>query len=206
MKIVICLLLGYLLGSLNPAALLAKLKKVNLRESGTKNLGASNTLLVMGKGYGAIVMVLDILKAFLSAKIANILLPELAIAGLVAGLGAVIGHVFPFYMHFQGGKGLASFGGMVMAFDPLMFLTLLILGLILMLVVNYSFVMPMTAAALFPIFVALKTKSISATLIAGIASVFVIVKHWSNIGKAKRGEETKIRDVVKTKIFAKPTK
>lgn len=204
MEIIICLLLGYLVGSLNPAALLAKLKNVNLRESGTKNLGASNTLLVMGKGYGALVMVLDILKAVFSAKIAKILLPQLAIAGLVAGLGAVIGHIFPFYMHFQGGKGLAAFGGMVLAFDPLMFLALLLLGLVLMLMVNYSFVVPMSAAALFPVLVAVKTKSLCATLTAAAASLLVIVKHWSNIGKAKRGEETKVRDVIRTKIFGKP--
>lgn len=203
MEIGICLLIGYLLGSLSPAALLSKLKNIDLRENGTKNLGASNTLLVMGRASGALVMVLDILKAWLASKIARALFPQLCAAGLIAGLGAVLGHVFPYYMRFQGGKGLAAFGGMVLAFDPAVFLILLLLGLVLILVVNYSFVMPMSAAALFPVFVAVKTKSWVETLAAGAASLLVIIKHWSNIGRARRGEEIKIRDVIRTKIFCR---
>lgn len=191
------------MGCVNPAALLAKRKNVDLREKGTKNLGASNVLLVMGKGYGALVMVLDILKAWLASKMAKWLFPQLCIAGLIAGLGAVLGHVFPVHMHFQGGKGLAAFGGMALAFEPLLFLGLLLLGLVLMLIVNYSFVMPMSAALLFPVAVAVKTRRVADTLVAAAASVLVIVKHWSNIGKARRGEETRIRDVIRSKIFSK---
>lgn len=201
MKIFICLLIGYLLGSVNPAALLSKLKKKNLREMGTHNLGASNTMLVLGKGYGALVMTFDILKAWSASKIARLLFPQMMLAGLLAGLGAVLGHIFPFYMHFDGGKGLAAFGGMALAYDPVLFLALLLLGILLMLLVNASYVVPMSAAPLFVLAVALQTKSLAATLIAAAAGTLIIVKHWSNIGKAKQGNELDIRKFISQSIF-----
>lgn len=206
MEILICLIIGYLLGSLNPAALLSKVKKVNFREQGTGNLGASNTMILLGKGYGALVMLFDILKAFAASKLAKLLFPQLVLAGMIAGLAAVIGHVFPFYMRFQGGKGLAAFGGMVLAYKPWLFVALLTLGVILMAIVNHSFVMPMSAAVLFALYVAFTSGDFWATLIAIAASLIVIIKHWSNIGKAKRGEEAGVREVIRSKPLAKSEK
>lgn len=206
MEILICLIIGYLLGSLNPAALLSKVKKVNFREQGTGNLGASNTMILLGKGYGALVMLFDILKAFAASKVAKLLFPQLVLAGMIAGLAAVIGHVFPFYMRFQGGKGLAAFGGMVLAYKPWLFVALLTLGVILMAIVNHSFVMPMSAAVLFALYVAFTSGDFWATLIAIAASLIVIIKHWSNIGKAKRGEEAGVREVIRSKPLAKSEK
>lgn len=196
MKIAVCLLIGYLLGSLNPAALLGKLKGVNLRKAGTHNLGASNTMLVLGKGYGLLVMVLDIVKAFLAAKLAKLLFPRLAVAAMLAGLGAVIGHIFPFYMNFRGGKGLAAYGGMVMAFRPWMLPFFIVTGLVLMIIFNASVAMPMYAAVLFPILVWFYTKDLTMVLIVTAASVLIIAKHWSNIGKARRGEDLDIRKFI----------
>lgn len=203
MEIVVCLLVGYLLGCLHPAALLSKLKHIDLKKVGTKNLGASNALIVLGKGSGAFVMIFDILKAVMAAKIVKWLFPKLLIAGLLAGLGAIIGHVFPFYLHFDGGKGLAAFGGMVLAYKPALFALLLSLGVTLMLLVNYSFVVPMSAAILFPILVWLESGSVTEVLICACAGAIVIVKHWSNIGKALRGEDLKIRELIKNKLVVK---
>lgn len=203
MEITVCLVIGYLLGSLNPAALLSKWKHTNLREQGTRNLGASNATIVLGKKYGALVMVLDIFKAFLAAKAAKWLFPKLFVAGLLAGLGAVIGHIFPFYMNFKGGKGLAAFGGLALAHSPWMFLILLTLGVVLMIVVNHSYVMPMSVAVLLPIMVLIQTQRLDAFLICVAAGILIIVKHWSNIGKAKRGEEFLIRNFIKEKLLTK---
>lgn len=200
------LLIGYLLGSLSPAALLSKLKHTDLKSVGTKNLGASNAMLIFGKGSGAFVMLVDILKAYLASRIAGALFPKLALAGLIAGLGAVIGHVFPFYMHFRGGKGLAAFGGMILAFDGWMFLLLLTLGIVLMVIVNYSVAMPMSAAVLFPILALVKTRSLGAFLVCAAASVLVIVKHWSNIEKGKSGRDINIREFIREKAFNRDVK
>lgn len=104
MNILICILIGYLLGSINPAALISRMKKTNLRDKGTGNLGATNTMLVLGKKYGAFVMAFDISKAFCAVKAAQMLFPALSISGLISGGAAVAGHVWPFYMKFKGGK------------------------------------------------------------------------------------------------------
>ena len=203
MDVLICLALGYVMGTFNPAALLGKKKNVNLKETGTKNLGASNALIVLGRSAGAIVMALDILKAFLASRIAKYLFPKLMAAGMLAGFGAILGHVFPFYLHFQCGKGLAAFGGMVCAYDPWLLVFYLTVGVGLMLLVNRSVFLPMFAAVTVPIFVAVQTKNMGMTLIAAAASALVAWKHWSNIGKVERGEEAPVRDIFKKKVFKK---
>lgn len=199
MKVFCSLLIGYLLGAFNPAAILGKIKNLNLRELGSKNLGASNAMLTMGKGYGLLVMVLDIAKAVIAAKIAQWFFPKLAVSGMLAGLGAILGHIYPFHMGFRGGKGLAAFGGMVFFYEPWMFAVLLTLVCVLMLIVNYSYVAPMTVAVLFPIMVAVTSGDLWFTLVAVAGSILIAVKHWSNIDRAKRGEDVKIRDIVKGK-------
>ena len=191
------LLIGYGLGSLNPAALLSKLKQQDLRTQGTHNLGASNTMLVMGKKWGALVMLFDIFKAFFSAKLVKWLFPQLYAAELLAGLGAVLGHVFPFYLGFRGGKGLAAFGGMVLAYDPVLFCCLLVLGLILMLLFNCSVAMPMSAAPLFAILSGLQAQSLTVFLLSSASALIIVVKHWSNIEKARSGNDVKIRSFVR---------
>ena len=197
MNYVLSLLLGYGLGCLNPAALLSKVQKQDLRNQGTKNLGASNTLLVMGKKWGALVMLFDIFKGFFSVKLAKWLFPQVFAAELVAGLGAVLGHIFPFYLGFRGGKGLASFGGLVLAYDPVLFCVLLALGLTLMLVFNCSVAMPMSAAPLFAIVSGIRTQSLVVFLLTAISSILIVVKHWSNIDKARSGKDVKIRSFVR---------
>lgn len=201
MNILGSLILGYLLGSLSPAALFGKLKKEDLRHQGTGNLGATNAMLILGKGYGAAVMLFDIIKAYVAVKLAERLFPAFALAGLLSGSAAVVGHVYPFYMKFKGGKGLAAYGGMVLGVDPLLFLILLIIALTFMFIVNYSVAVPMSAGVLFPILYALRGAQIAGTVIATAVSVLIICKHFSNIGKARRGEDNKIREYVKENLF-----
>lgn len=193
--------MGYLLGSLSPAALLSKLKNKSLRTHGTGNLGATNTMLVFGKGYGALVMLFDITKAFTAVKLAQALYPALFIAGLLAGSAAVVGHIFPFYLKFKGGKGLASFGGLILGVDPFLFLILLTIALTLMFVINYSVAMPLSAAILFPILYGIHSGSPAAFLIAAALSVLIIVKHIDNIHRVRRGEDAKIREYVKNHLL-----
>ena len=203
MSFILSLATGYLLGAFNPASLLAKKKHVDLTTTGTKNLGASNALIVLGRSAGAIVMVVDILKAWLAAKIAKWLFPKLAVAWAVAAFGAILGHVFPFHLNFRGGKGLAAFGGMVLVYDPKLLLFYLTAGVALMLLVNRSVFLPMFAAATFPAIVLLQTGDFSLTAVCIAASALVAWRHWSNIGKVQRGEEAPVRDVFKKKIFKK---
>ena len=207
MEFAISTLLGYLLGSISPAALIAKIKKVNLRKSGTGNLGATNTTLVFGKKFGIAVMAFDIFKSALAVIIARLIFSEVgALAGLIAGASAVIGHMFPFYMKFKGGKGLAAYGGMVLAFDPLLFLILLCLGIISMVIINYGVALTYAAAILFPVLVGIKYWTsafiLPLILISAAISILLMVKHIDNILKAIRKQDYTMRQFLK-KVFSK---
>lgn len=208
MEFAISALIGYLLGSISPAAFIAKIKKINLRKSGTGNLGATNTTLVFGKKFGAMVMAFDIFKSALAVIIARLIFSEFGtLAGLIAGTSAVIGHMFPFYMKFKGGKGLAAYGGMVLAFDPLLFLILLCLGLVCMFVFNYGVSLALEAAVLFPVLVGFKYTYtgrffIPLIIVASVASALLIFKHIDNVFKAFRKQDLTVRQFLK-KVFNK---
>ena len=193
MDVLCSALIGYGLGSLSPAAWVAKKKNVDLRKQGSQNLGGTNTMLVVGRAWEITVMLLDIFKSYLACRIAKRLFPALRIAMLIAGLAAVVGHIFPVTMGFRGGKGLAAFGGMVLSCSPWMFLSLAILALIAMFLCNASVAAPMSAAVLFPILAGLKFHDGIAFLLCAAASTLIIVKHWSNIEKARSGNDIPVR-------------
>lgn len=197
MKTVICLIIGYLMGCLSPSALLSKIKKINMREKGTGNLGATNAMMVFGKGYGVAVMLFDIFKAYFASGIAKWLFPAFTLAGLIAGGAAVVGHVFPFYLHFKGGKGLAAFGGMIMGYNVPMFLVLLTTGCVLILLTNYSVLIAVYAAILFPILAGFHSGSWYVALVILPFSALLLWEFRGNFRKIREGKEMKVRNFLK---------
>ena len=195
-----CILIGYLLGSLNPAHFLSKRKGVDLRHEGTGNLGTTNTMLVMGKANALLVLLLDMGKAVLSAKIAKWLFPKLVIAGMLAAFGAILGHIFPYHMHFHGGKGLACFGGMILEYNPIVFCVLLVFGLLMALVINYGVALPVSAALLFPIATAIISRELSVFLLSLLAGITILFAHRDNIKWACRGEDIRVREYLRSKF------
>ncbi len=196
-KYIFSAIFGYLLGSLSPSALISKIKNKDIRECGTKNLGATNVTLNFGKGLGALVMVFDMAKAFLSFELMQMLFERNALVGMVAGGAAVIGHIFSIYHGFRGGKGLASLGGLVLAYDVQVFVFLLLVGLALMFIVNYGFILPFWGAFAFPFAVAVRGDGVQTFVVALVASVLVLAKNYSNMLKAKSGEHKTIREYIK---------
>ena len=186
--------IGYGLVQLSPAALISKLKNKDLRENGTGNLGATNTLLVFGKAYGIAVMIFDVLKAFFAIKIAKYLFPRYLFAGLVAGCFAVIGHIFPSYLNFRGGKGVATFAGLILAYDIRLLLGLLGIAVIVMIVTDTGHYGPVSAAVLFPLWLWMKVKSL--VVFGGVAAVggLIIYKHRENFARAKEGKEIHVKE------------
>ena len=194
MSYLIPIIIGYLSGSINPAALIGKIKKVNLRKSGTGNLGATNTALMLGKRLGFAVMIFDIFKSAAAVTVSKLIFPAGAeISGLLAGSAAVIGHMHPFYMKFKGGKGLAAYGGLVLAYDPIIFLILFVVGMACMLIFNYCVALTTSAALLFPVAVFFKCYATPhaaiSTATAAIISVWLIIRHKDNIIRAIRRQE-----------------
>lgn len=200
MEYVITAVIAYLLGSLSPSALIAKIKHKNLKKEGTGNLGATNTMLVFGKMLGFLVMILDIFKGFLAVKIAMWIVPEVEWFAMLAGFLAVIGHCFPFYLKFKGGKGLAAFGGTILAYNPLFFLFVLTTGVIIVLIANCGATLAYYAALVFPIYVSITTKNISTIVVCIIMSLFMMIIFIPNLKKAIKGQEHKSRDFLKSRI------
>ncbi len=202
MNIIFCTMIGYLLGSISPSALISKIKNKDIREHGTGNLGALNTLINFGKKAGVFVMIFDIAKAVISVRLARHMAPNLIFAGYLAGGAAVVGHMFPFYMKFKGGKGLAPFAGFVLANDPYTFAFLFVLCVSLMVIINYSVAMPFSAALLYPVLAGYNTRDIATFLICTLISVLMVIKFYGNLLRAMQGEDTKVRDFIKLHLFS----
>ena len=195
--------LGYFIGCMNPAALVARKKKVDLTKTGTGNLGATNTALVLGQKAGWFVLIFDMLKSILSYRIAKALFPHLRLAGLIAGLGVLLGHCFPFNMGFVGGKGLASFGGLVLVTEPVVFCVLLALGLFLAWNLNYGVYLAVSATVLFPIAMWLRTADPGITLMTLVSSALIFAMHWRNFMRALKKEDPISAKSGFQKIFGK---
>ena len=196
-----CAGLGYLLGSISPSYILSRIKKVDIRKNGTKNLGASNTFMHFGAFWGVFVMLFDILKAVFAVKLCAFMFHEIPHAGLVAGTASVLGHNYPFYLRFKGGKGLASDGGFILGVSPLLFGILLALCLIIAFIVNYGCTIALSATVIFPFLVAIYTKSIPAFFIVAVSSAIVFYKHTENISRIRSGNETKFTVFIKKYIL-----
>lgn len=202
MEAILSLSIGYLLGCISPAAWVSKKKHINLKEEGTKNLGATNTTLVLGRKAGYFVLFFDMLKSVFSYKLARALFPHMLAAGLIAGIGVILGHCFPVFLHFEGGKGLASFGGLVLAHDPALFALLLTLGIVLAFLFDYGVYLAVSAAALFPIFTYLRSGSADLFCASAVAGGIVLLMHSGNLRRALTHEDPiHVRDSLK-KIFA----
>ena len=203
MSAILSLGLGDLMGCMSPAALVGRKKKVDLTKTGTGNLGATNTALVLGQKAGWFVLIFDMLKSIISYRIAKALFPHLRLAGLIAGLGVLLGHCFPFNMGFVGGKGLASFGGLVLATDPVVFCVLLALGLFLAWNLNYGVYLAVSATVLFPIAMWLRTADPGITLMTLVSSALIFAMHWRNFMRALKKEDPISAKSGFQKIFGK---
>lgn len=189
MSYVLCILLSYLIGTINPAYIFSKIRGFDIRQKGSGNAGASNVLIVLGKAWGVLCAVLDIAKAMLAIHLCHMLFPSLAYGFTVSGVFCVIGHIFPFYMKFKGGKGLACIGGMVLRYDPFVFLAMLWLEGVLVLVTNYICFVPMTAVILFPVIYGVMEKDLIGALILCVLIPVVFYKHKENLKRIKNGTE-----------------
>ena len=203
MYAVISLGLGYFMGCINPAAFIAKKKNVNLKEEGTGNLGATNTAYVMGKKAGYFVLFFDILKSYFSFKLAKWLFPKLLIAGILASIGCILGHCFPVFMRFQGGKGLAAFGGLILAYRPWMFFIIIAVGITLMFVCNTGVIAPFMGCLMFPAMVYFTGNNLMETAAVTAASAIIFSTHLSNFKMARKKEDVVNTQQFMEKVFGK---
>ena len=197
MGYVLAILGAYLLGSSNMAFYLAKLNRVDFQSKGSGNLGASNATVLLGWKAGILVGIHDIGKAALAVWLAKLLFPELPHIGAVAGVSSVLGHIFPFYLKFKGGKGFAAYIGMTIALNWKLALVVAALIVIVTLITDYIVAGTMTTVILVPVYEGIATQSAVLALILCVATAVIIYKHRENFVRILNGTEIGLQSTAK---------
>jgi glycerol-3-phosphate acyltransferase PlsY len=202
-EIILFVLLAYLTGAFPSAVWVGKFfYNTDVREYGSGNAGATNTFRVLGKGAGIPVLLMDIFKGWLSVSYVNFisnadtLSPELFFENQLAfGIAAVIGHLFPIYTGFRGGKGIATMLGLLIGLHPMAALFSFVVFVVVFLISKYVSLASIVASFAFPIFVILilDPSTASLDLFAIFVPILSLITHQKNIERLVRGEETKIK-------------
>lgn len=196
MAYTLAILGGYLMGCSNMAYWLAKGRGVDLRSGGSGNLGASNAVTMMGWKAGVITALHDGAKAFLAVLLFRFLFRDVEAIGTVAGVAAVYGHIFPFYLKFKGGKGLASYVGLLVALNWKLAIVLFILLAIVTVVTDYIVVGTVLIVVSSPVFYA-DTGDATTALILAAASLLILWKHRVNYVRIYKGTEVGLRSAAR---------
>ena len=187
-----CILIGYFLGCINPAVAVGKLKGYDPKRSGSGNPGASNTVIMAGKAAGLFVALFDIFKAAAACKLAVYLFPELRVAMHPAGLGCILGHIYPVFMRFRGGKGLACLGGVILAYNPRTLLLMLAIAIAIGLIFRYVCIVTTTMSLVWPAYYGLVTGFWLGAAILAIPFVPILLRHLENFRRIRSGEELRL--------------
>ncbi|MDQ2087725.1 glycerol-3-phosphate 1-O-acyltransferase PlsY [Herbivorax sp. ANBcel31] len=195
--IILALIIGYLLGSVNTSLVIGKFYKVDVRKHGSGNAGMTNTLRTLGKLPAALVIAGDILKGVLACIIGSVIFLNTTEAndsiGLMAGgLGAILGHNWPLYFGFKGGKGVLTTFAVIMMMGPLIGLILLSVFAIIVLITRYVSLGSIIGASLFPAVAFLMGNETIFIIFAGIIGLLVIIRHKTNIERLINKEESKL--------------
>ncbi len=193
MQYLLVIVLSYILGSSNMAKYLAVLNKVDLRSGGSGNLGASNAVILMGWGAGVLTALHDIGKSALAVVLARLVFPDLPYIGATAGVASVLGHIFPFWLGFRGGKGFASYIGMTLALNWKFALMVMAAVVVVTLVTDYIVAGTTTTIVVVPIYLGIANHSLLLAAILLIATAVIAWKHRDNYVRIWNGTEIGLR-------------
>ena len=188
---------AYALGCSNMAFYLSKLHKVDFRGGGSGNLGASNATILMGWKAGILVAIHDAGKALLAVLLANLLFPDLPNVGAVAGIAAVLGHIFPAPLKFRGGKGFASYVGMTLALNWKFALVVLGIVVLVTVITDYIVVGTTTTVLMVPSYLGWAHHSFLLAGILLIGTLVILYKHRENYVRMANGTEIGLRSAAK---------
>ena len=206
MERVICLIIGYIFGLFQTAFIYGKLHGIDIREHGSGNAGTTNTLRVLGTKAGLIVLAGDNIKCILAIVISGLIFgdshpEEIYLLKLYAAAGAILGHNFPFYLHFRGGKGIAATAGLILSFH----IAFLPMGVIIFfgtfflthyvslgsLLVYAGLMIEMVVAGQMGLFGASQAVLNEMYIVTAFLTALAYYKHRENIGRLLKGVERK---------------
>lgn len=184
---IIAIAIAYLLGNISPAILIGKAHGVDVRKEGSGNAGTTNVLRLLGKKAAAATLLIDILKGVVAVIIGNIFDPRI---GMMCALAVFLGHIWPVFFKFKGGKGAATGFGAVLAVSPPLGLCVIIVAAVLVLITKRMSVGSLAAAISLPALSLLFVPEFF--WIAIVMMAISVFKHRANIGRLMRGEEPKM--------------
>ena len=198
---IILIILAYIIGSIPTAVWVSKsVFGIDIRDYGSGNAGATNTFRVLGSKWGSFVMLVDVLKGVIATSL-YIIIPfyatnELARTNFMLALGmmAVLGHIFPIFANFRGGKGVATLLGMALAIQPVVALLCLVVFLITLLSTRFVSLSSMLAGVAFMVLILFifNEKETMYRLFAVMVAMMVIITHQKNITRLLKGTENKV--------------
>lgn len=201
MNELLLIILAYLIGSIPSSVWVSKhFFNIDIRDYGSGNAGATNTFRVLGPKWGTVVMIADMLKGIVAVKLA-LLLPEYAdsnvnLQNLQTGLGlaAVIGHIFPIWADFRGGKGVATLFGLVLGISPWTAISCVGIFMLVLYLTRFVSLSSILASIAFPIFILVifNVDNPAYRVFAIAVALMVLLTHQKNIGRLIRGNESKV--------------
>lgn len=191
--VLLCIIVPYLIGSINPAIIFSKkIYHDDIRTHGSGNAGATNTLRTYGKKMAALIFCLDLLKAAVAVIFGSLIMTR-EIGGAIAGLFVILGHMFPIFYRFKGGKGVACLAMVVLILSPISFAILISLFVVLVLMTRYVSLGSVMCAFLYPIIqFAFYPQHGWITLSSILTMLLVVFMHRENIKRLMAGKESKI--------------
>ncbi|MEZ5045937.1 MAG: glycerol-3-phosphate 1-O-acyltransferase PlsY [Chitinophagaceae bacterium] len=197
----ILILMAYLLGSIPTAVWVSKyFFEIDIRNYGSGNAGATNTFRVLGVKAGSFVFFIDALKGFMAVDLAYFIakyqLDNVALTNfqVILGIAAVVGHIFPIWAEFKGGKGIATLFGMILAIQPMVAALLIVVFVFMLFFTRYVSLSSIAASVAFPImiFFVFKEPEIMYRVFALSTAIMVILTHQKNINRLIQGNENKV--------------
>lgn len=200
MSIAILIVAAYLIGSIPTAVWVSKwFFGIDIREHGSGNAGATNTFRILGSKAGTGVMLVDMLKGFIAVKLAffapfNIHSEQSVNLQIFLGLFAVLGHIFPIWAEFRGGKGIATLFGMILSIQPQVALSMVGVFMFMLYITRYVSLSSITASIAFPlmIFFIFREPELSYKIFAIATACLVVLTHHKNINRLLNGSESKV--------------
>ena len=199
MERLISFIIGYFIGCIQSAFIVGKLiGKIDIREHGSGNAGMTNVTRVLGAKAGIFVFICDILKGLIAFNLCNFIFGGSLFSnnadvlyGVYAGFGAIIGHDFPFYLKFKGGKGTATTLGFLLFVNPLIAIITYIIGFITAFVSKYISLASLVMTLVFPILMIIVKMPFETIIIMAIVMILCYYQHRDNIKRLIKGEERK---------------
>lgn len=202
MIIAILIVIAYLLGSIPSAVWVSKwVYGIDIREHGSGNAGATNTFRILGSKAGAGVMFADMMKGFIAVKLSLFSAYPWTSEPFVnlqifLGLAAVIGHIFPIWAEFRGGKGIATLFGMILSIHPIVAISLVMVFVMMLLLTRYVSLSSIAASIAFPVLILFifnaQAQELSYRLFAIATAFLVVLTHHKNISRLISGNESKV--------------